>query len=213
MSANEVKHAGINLGKTDEKTHEQAEPAVFGFWVFLMSDAVIFALLFATYGVMLAGTAGGPTPAQEYKIGPAFIETLVLLTSSLTFGMASVTMKHHDDDRRGGHGKLLGWMALTLALGLAFLGLELHDFATMFAEGTVPSRSGYLSSFFALVPLHGLHVAAGCLWLIVMMVQVPLFDLDERVKVNMLRLGLFWHFLDIIWIAIFSVVYLQGLIR
>ena len=213
MSADEVKHAGINLGATDEDTHEKAGPDVFGFWVFLMSDAVIFALLFATYGVMVAGTAGGPTPAHEYKIGPAFIETLILLTSSLTFGMASVAMKHGGERPGSGHRALLGWMAVTLALGLAFLGLELHDFATMVSEGAVPSRSGYLSSFFALVPLHGLHVAAGCLWLVVMMVQVPLFDLDERVKVNLLRLGLFWHFLDIIWIAIFSVVYLQGLIR
>ena len=208
MSADEVRHAGINLGDTDEETHEQAAADVFGFWVFLMSDAVIFALLFATYGVMLRGTAGGPTPAQEYKIGPAFLETLVLLTSSLTFGMASVAMKHRGSQRR-----LLGWLAVTLVLGLTFLGLELYDFATMAGDGAVPSRSGYLSSFFALVPLHGLHVATGCLWLIVMMVQVAMFGLDARVKINLLRLGLFWHFLDIIWIAIFSVVYLQGLIR
>lgn len=208
MSADEIKHAGINLGSTDAAAHEQAEGGVFGFWIFLMSDAVIFALLFATYGVMLPATAGGPTPAQEYRIGPAFIETLVLLTSSFTFGMASVAMKH---DKR--HKALLGWMALTLLLGLVFLGLEIHDFAAMFDDGAWPTRSGYLSSFFALVPLHGLHVAAGCLWLAVMMVQVPVFGLDARVKINVLRLGLFWHFLDIVWIAIFSVVYLQGLVR
>jgi cytochrome o ubiquinol oxidase subunit 3 len=207
MSANEIKHAGINLGDTDQVTHEQAESEVFGFWVFLMSDAVIFALLFATYGVMLPAIAGGPTPAQEYKIVPAFFETLILLTSSFTFGMASIAMKHK------GRAGLLGWMTLTLLLGLAFLGMELRDFATMFDHGAWPTRSGYLSSFFALVPLHGLHVAAGCLWLVVMMVQVPMFGLDARVKINVLRLGLFWHFLDIVWIAIFSVVYLQGLVR
>lgn len=201
-------HAGINLGDTDEDTQERAGAAVFGFWVFLMSDAVVFALLFATYGVMLSGTAGGPTPAQHYKILPAFIETLILLTSSLSFGMASVAMKHHAAPRR-----LYGWLAATLALGLAFLGLELHDFATMVAHGAVPGRSGYLSSLFALVSLHGLHVAIGCLWLAVMMVQLRVFGRDRRVKINLLRLGLFWHFLDIVWIAIFSVVYLQGLIR
>ena len=94
MSANEIRHAGLNLGCADELTHEQADSAVFGFWVFLMSDAVIFALLFATYGVMLPATAGGPTPASEYKILPVFLETLMLLTSSFTFGMASVAMKH-----------------------------------------------------------------------------------------------------------------------
>jgi cytochrome o ubiquinol oxidase subunit 3 len=103
-------------------------------------------------------------------------------------------------------------MAVTLALGLAFLGMELHDFATMFGNGAYPTRSGFLSAFFALVPLHGLHVFFGSVWLVVMMVQVLVFGLDARVKINILRLGLFWHFLDIVWIAIFSVVYLQGLI-
>ena len=180
---------------------------MFGFWVFLMSDAVLFALLFATYGVMLPATVGGPTPASEYKILPAFLETLALLTSSFTFGMASVAMKHGASRRQ-----LLGWMGVTLLLGLAFLGMELHDFVTMFGDGAYPTRSGYLSSFFALVPLHGLHVFFGSIWIIVMMVQVVTFGLDARVKINILRLGLFWHFLDIVWIAIFSVVYLQGLI-
>jgi cytochrome o ubiquinol oxidase subunit 3 len=208
MSGATLKHAGLNLGSTDESTHEQAGSAVFGFWVFLMSDAVIFALLFATYGVMVPATVGGPTPASEYKIGPAFVETLILLTSSFTYGMASIAMKHNL-----GRPVLLGWLAATLMLGLAFLGMELHDFASMFSDGAVPMRSGFLSSFFALVPLHGLHVLAGCVWLMVMMTQVLTFGLDARVKVNLLRLGLFWHFLDIVWIAIFSVVYLQGLIR
>jgi len=206
MSTNEVRHAGLNLGAADE-THEQAGSAVFGFWVFLMSDAVIFALLFATYGAMLPGIAGGPTPAAVYKIGSAFVETMILLTSSFTFGMASITMKHEI-----GYGRLLAWMAVTLVLGLAFLGMELHDFTTMFGNGAYPTRSGFLSAFFALVPLHGLHVFFGSVWLIVMMVQVLVFGLDARVKINILRLGLFWHFLDIVWIAIFSVVYLQGLI-
>ncbi|OYY91706.1 MAG: cytochrome o ubiquinol oxidase subunit III [Sphingomonas sp. 28-66-16] len=208
MSASEVRHAGINLGDSDAETHVQAGADVFGFWVFLMSDAVLFALLFATYGAMLAGTAGGPTPAQTYRLVPAFIDTLILLTSSLTFGMASVALKHGRGPRA-----LLGWLAVTLVLGLAFLGFELRDFAVMIGDGAVPSRSGYLSSFFALVPLHGLHVAVGCLWIVVMMAQLRIFGRDERVKINVLRLGLFWHFLDIIWIAIFSVVYLPGLIR
>jgi cytochrome o ubiquinol oxidase subunit 3 len=208
MSAADVKHTGLNLGSTDESTHEQAGSAVFGFWVFLMSDAVIFALLFATYGVMVRATVGGPTPASEYKIGSAFVETLILLTSSFTYGMVSIAMKYHF-----GRSVLLGWLAATLILGLAFLGLELHDFASMFGDGAVPMRSGFLSSFFALVPLHGLHVFAGCVWLVVMLTQIITFGLDARVKINLLRLGLFWHFLDIVWIAIFSVVYLQGLIR
>lgn len=208
MSANEIKHGGVNLGGAEELAHARAGNALFGFWVFLMSDAVLFALLFATYGVMLPATVGGPTPASEYKILPVFLETLALLTSSFTFGMASVAMKHGASRRQ-----LLGWMGVTLVLGIAFLSMELHDFATMFDDGAYPTRSGYLSSFFALVPLHGLHVFFGSIWMIVMMVQVMTFGLDPRVKINILRLGLFWHFLDIVWIGIFSAVYLQGLIR
>ena len=208
MTAVELKHVGLNLGGTDLPTHDRAGDELFGFWVFLMSDAVIFALLFATYGVMLPATAGGPSPTDEYKVLPALFETLTLLTSSFTYGMASVAMKHGESRTR-----LLGWMVLTLILGAVFVGMELHDFADMFGDGASPSRSGYLSAFFALVPLHGLHVLLGCLWLVIMVIQVLKFGLDARVKINILRLGLFWHFLDIIWIAIFSVVYLQGLIR
>ncbi|NKF24400.1 cytochrome c oxidase subunit 3 [Solimonas marina] len=208
MSADEVRQAGLELGRNDLLTHEQAGSAIFGFWVFLMSDAVIFALLFATYGVMLPATVGGPTPADEYKLVPTLIETVLLLTSSFTFGLASVAMKHGASRRQ-----LLGWLGVTLILGIGFLGMELHDFMIMFSDGAVPSRSGYLSSFFALVPLHGLHVFFGSVWIVVMMVQVLTFGLDARVKVNLQRLGLFWHFLDVVWIAIFSVVYLQGMIQ
>lgn len=208
MKGPELRHAGLNLGPTDELTDVQAESGVFGFWVFLMSDAVIFALLFATYGTMLAATAGGPTAAGEFKIKSAFVETLILLTSSFTFGMASIAMKY--SERRS---PLLAWLAVTLLLGLGFLGMEVHDFVTMFGDRAYPTRSGFLSAFFALVPLHGLHVLAGSLWIAVMMAQVLVIGLDARVKINILRLGLFWHFLDIIWIAIFTLVYLHGLIR
>ena len=211
MSADERRHVGINLGAADPMAHRDAERAAFGFWVFLMSDAVIFALLFATYGSMLSATAGGPAPAGSFKIGSAFTETLILLSSSFTFGMASISMKYADRAERPA--PLLAWLAVTLILGLSFIGMELHDFVGLFREGAYPSRSGFLSAFFALVPLHGLHVLAGSLWLIVMMAQVAAFGCDARVKIDILRLGLFWHFLDIVWIAIFSVVYLQGLIR
>lgn len=202
------RHPGLDLDTAQDDAPERVEADLFGFWVFLMSDAVIFALLFATYGVMLPATVGGPTPASEYRIGPALAETLILLTSSFTFGMAAIALKYG-----AGRAWLHGWLAVTLALGLAFLWLEGRDIAGMFAHGAYPARSGYLSAFFALVPLHGLHVAVGCLWLAVMLVQLRVFGPDARVKINLLRLGLFWHFLDIVWIAIFSVVYLQGLIQ
>ena len=204
------RHAGINLGAAHPASDDAAESAVFGFWVFLMSDAVIFALLFATYGVLLPGTAGGPGPgaASGFTLSGALTETVILLASSFTFGMASLVLKHELRTRF-----LYVWLGITLLLGLAFLALEAKDFAEMTALGAVPSRSGYLSGFFALVPMHGLHVLAGLVWIVVMLVQVRVIGLDTRVKLNLLRLGLFWHFLDIVWVAIFSIVYLQGLMR
>lgn len=206
MSAHELKHPGLNLEHTDPGVHEAAEEMVFGFWVFLMSDLVLFALVFATYASMIGATAGAPGPRDLFELKSAGIETAILLISSFTYGMASLSMKYEVHPRR-----LLCWLAVTLLLGLVFLGLELRDFFTMFAKGGYPSESGFLSAFFALVPLHGLHVTAGCLWIVMMMVQVVVFGVDRDVKIRLLRLGLFWHFLDIVWIGIFSLVYLYGL--
>ncbi|OWK29425.1 cytochrome c oxidase subunit 3 [Sphingomonas dokdonensis] len=205
MTQPSLRHAGINLGGTQEDPNADAESGIFGFWMFLMSDAVIFALLFAIYGTAVAATAGGPTPRSEFKLDSALIETLLLLTSSLTVGMGVLAMKY-DATRR----PVFAWMGVTLALGIAFLFMEWHDFSTMFSHGAYPTRSAFLSSFFALVPLHGLHVLAGCIWMLVMGAQVLAYGFDTRVKINILRLSLFWHFLDVIWIAILTVVYLQG---
>lgn len=204
--ASDRKHIGLNLGSTDPKAHAEAEEVVFGFWVFLMSDLVLFALLFATYGTMLGRQADGPGAHILYDIKSASIETGTLLLSSFTFGMASLAMKysHHRN-------VLLLWLAVTLALGMTFLGFEIHDFISMIAKGGAPSRSGFTSAFFALVGTHGLHVTFGMIWIMVMMIQVLVFGCDRKVKLRLLRLGLFWHFLDIIWVGIFSVVYLQGL--
>ena len=203
----QLRHAGLNLEDDPRETRHQVESDVFGFWVFLMSDAVVFALLFALYGTMVGARAGGPGPADEFKIGSAFIETLILLSSSFTFGMASMSLKRDYRPLR-----LMLWLALTLALGLAFLGMEMHDFITMVSHGATAGRSAFLSGFFVLVGVHGLHVTTGVLWIAVMLVQVATIGRDEKVKINLIRLSLFWHFLDVIWIAIFSVVYLQGLI-
>ncbi len=201
------RHPGLNLSHEPEEQHA-IESDVFGFWIFLMSDAVLFALLFALYGTMLGGTNGAPGAAQEFKIGSAFIETLLLLTSSFTFGMASIALKRDTRARR-----LVLWLFATLVLGIAFLVMEGHDFATMAANHATPDRSGFLSAFFVLVGMHGLHVTIGAIWTVVMLLQIAIIGRDEKVKVNLIRLSLFWHFLDVIWIAIFSVVYLQGLIR
>ena len=202
------RHVGLNLGASHAQAHASAESPLFGFWVFLMSDAVIFTLLFAIYVSMRHATAGGPEPHEIFTLRSTFVETLVLLLSSFSFGMASLSMKYHTANKT----RLLGWLLLTLLLGLAFLGLELHDFYTMAALGAVPQRSGFLSAFFALVPTHGIHVASACVWLIVMMIQIVVFGINSAVMTRIMRLAVFWHFLDIIWIGIFSVVYLQGLI-
>ena len=141
-----------------------------------MSDAVIFALLFATYGTLMTSTVGGPTPSSEFKFGSVLLQTLILLTSSFTFGMASIEIKHQAQNHVSV--RFLFWMGSTLTLGLAFLCLELRDFAEMFMRGAYPSRSGFLSGFFALVLLHGTHVMAGCLWLIVLVIQACALGCD-----------------------------------
>jgi cytochrome o ubiquinol oxidase subunit 3 len=203
----QLRHAGLNLEDDPREIRQQVESDVFGFWIFLMSDAVLFALLFSIYGTMLGATVGAPGPAQEFKIGSAFMETLLLLTSSFTFGMASIALKRDLRARR-----LVFWLLATLALGIAFLAMEGHDFATMAADHATPDRSGFLSAFFVLVGMHGLHVTIGAVWMVVMLLQMATLGRDQKVKINLIRLGLFWHFLDVIWIVIFSVVYLQGLI-
>lgn len=144
MSAELLKHPGLNLGAAHGETNDAAEELIFGFWVFLMSDAILFGLLFATYVTMVGATAGGPGPQDLYDIKNAFIETLVLLSSSFTFGMASLAMKYYHSRLR-----LVGWLGVTLVLGLVFLGFEVRDFLSMAEKGGVPSRSGFLSAFFA----------------------------------------------------------------
>ncbi len=206
MSDRVFHYPGLNLGSAHPRTEVAAQSLIFGFWVFLMSDAILFGLVFATYVVEVRATAGGPGPKELYDLGSVFAQTLLLLASSFTFGMASLALKYSRHRR-----PLVGWLVLTLLLGMAFLGLEVHDLLAMVAEGGVPERSGFLSGFWDLVPLHGLHVTAGCLWLLCLLGQLARHGRDVRTKLGIMRLALFWHFLDIVWIAIFSVVYLGGL--
>ncbi|WP_127903715.1 cytochrome c oxidase subunit 3 [Solirhodobacter olei] len=199
---------GLSFEAEEHHDHDHAGKALSGFWLFMMSDLIIFGLFFATYATMLTpmSYAGGPTPKDLFELPGAAMETAALLTSTLTFGFASLAVKYDM-----GRGKVLGWLAVTLALGMVFLGLEIREFVHMFAIGAVPERSGFLSSFFGLVPLHGAHVTAGSIWLIIMMIQIARKGVDETAKSRLARLALFWHFLDIIWIGIFSVVYLGGI--
>ena len=206
MTTQTVRYPGLNLSAAHPDVDLSGEEQIFGFWVFLMSDAIIFGLLFATYATMLRGTAGGPGPEQLFDIKSAFIETMALLLSSFTFGMASLSLKYGRSLK-----PLIFWLGVTIALGLLFLGFEIHDFVSMFHKGGGPTRSGFCSAFFALVPLHGLHVTSGIIWILAMIAQLVIYGRDKETKFGLLRLGLFWHFLDIVWVGIFSLVYLGGL--
>ncbi len=206
MSRETYKYPGLNLGPSHGKDDVAVQTTMFGFWVFLMSDAILFGMVFATYLTSLDGTAGGPGPKDLYDLTSAFIETMLLLASSFTFGMASLALKYKHSTPR-----LIGWLIVTLLLGAAFLGFETRDFLAMAAKGGVPTRSGFLSAFFDLVPLHGLHVIGAAVWLVCLLGQIARYGVDTKTKLGIMRLALFWHFLDIIWVAIFTVVYLGGL--
>ncbi len=199
-------YPGINLGEDHASAHKASEVVTFGFWVFLMSDLVYFGLMFAIYITMIDAQAGGPGPHELFDLKSIFAQTLILLTSSLTVGLAMLALKYNLPRAR-----IVLWFGVTLVLGLSFLAMEIRDFMNMAAQGGIPQRSGFLSAYYGLVPLHGLHVAAGCLWLIVLGIQLRVFGLTDLLMSRMVRLALFWHFLDLIWIGIITIVYFGGL--
>jgi cytochrome o ubiquinol oxidase subunit III len=178
----------------------------FGFWIFLLSDIVMFSALFASYAVLVNATDGGPSGAQLFNQTSVAIETACLLLSSYACGLMSLAIK--SEHRLGTY---IG-AAVTFALGAAFLSLELREFATMAAAGATPQRSAFLSAFFTLVGCHGLHVSIGLLWLVVMMAQVAARGYRATVVRRLFCFSMFWHTLDIIWVGIFSVVYLMGML-
>lgn len=202
-------HPGINLGATDPDVHRAAEGVVFGFWLFLMADLVIFGALFATYAAMsVQGIAQGPSPAEIFDLGSAFVETVLLLLSSFAFGFATLEMKY-----RGNIGRLYLWLAIAGLLGAGFVAMELHDYANMIAvHGATPQTSGFLSAYYMLTGTHVAHVSFGIAWMVVLMVQIGVFGLTGIVKLRLLRLGLFWHMLDVVWVGIFTLVYLFGVV-
>jgi cytochrome o ubiquinol oxidase subunit 3 len=177
----------------------------YGFWIFLLSDIVMFSALFAGYAVLVHATAGGPKGVQLFNQQTVAIETACLLFSSYTCGLMSLAV---NSKRRAG---MYLAALLTFALGAAFLALELREFAGMIAGGAGPQRSAFLSAFFTLVGCHGLHVTAGLIWLTVMMAHVAIKGFQPRVERRLLCFSLFWHALDIIWVWLFTVVYLMGI--
>jgi cytochrome o ubiquinol oxidase subunit 3 len=191
----------------DENGHPEGGSTMLGFWLYLMSDCLIFAILFATYGVIGGNYAAGPAPKDLFELHLVAINTAMLLCSSLTYGFAMLS---------AAEGRVRStqlWLALTGLFGLAFIGIELHEFNELIAKGATPQRSGFLSAFFTLVGTHGLHVTFGLIWLVTLMVQVGRNGLIAANKRRLMCLSLFWHFLDVIWIGVFTFVYLLGMLR
>lgn len=185
---------------------EENDIKVFGFWVYLMTDLIIFAVLFATFAVLHNNTFGGPSAKQIFQMPIALTETFLLLTSSFTCSMAMIEL--HQARK---HGAAL-WFATTFLLGLAFLALEIYEFTELVHQGASWRRSGFLSSYFTLVGTHGLHISIGLLWMIVMLFRLYMRPLVPHSISRIWRMALFWHFLDFVWIFIFTYVYGMGLL-
>lgn len=194
-----------------ERAHEVAEREVtdrttFGFWTYLMTDCVLFASLFGAYAVLRNQTAGGPSGAELFDLPFVLAETLILLTSSFTCGLAMLAM--HKRDKSG----VLAWLGVTFLLGASFLALELTEFTHLVQEGNSWRESAFLTSFFTLVGTHGLHILTGLIWIAVMAYHTYKRGLTQSMTRRLTMLGLFWHFLDVVWIFIFTIVYLMGVI-
>lgn len=191
----------------EEHAHAEGSSTMLGFWLYLMSDCLIFAMLFAAYGVLGGNYAAGPAPKDLFDLDLVAVNTAMLLFSSITYGFAMLTMD------KGRVAATQAWLAVTGLFGLAFLSIELYEFSHMIHEGATPQRSAFLSSFFTLVGTHGLHVTFGLVWLVTLMTQVARFGLIEANRRRLMCLSMFWHFLDVVWIGVFTFVYLLGMLR
>ncbi|KUI97589.1 cytochrome o ubiquinol oxidase subunit III [Vibrio sp. MEBiC08052] len=187
-----------------EHHHDTGGNKLFGFWIYLMSDCILFATLFATYAVLANATAGGPSGKEIFELPFVFVETMLLLLSSITFGFGMIAMK------RKQIGALKLWLVITFLFGAGFIGMEIYEFHHLIVEGYGPDRSAFLSAFFTLVGTHGLHVTFGLIWLFVCFWQLNTKGLTDMLETRFGCLSLFWHFLDIVWICVFTFVYLVG---
>lgn len=190
----------------DHGEHHHETGTMLGFWIYLMSDCLIFGILFATYAVLGQNYAAGPAPSDLFELDKILIATFMLLFSSITYGFAVLRM-----DKNDLNGTLL-WLMITGLFGAVFLYMEYEEFAHLWHLGATPMASAFLSSFFFLVGTHGLHVLCGSIWLVVLLVQLKQRGLTPENKRRVMCLSMFWHFLDLIWIAVFSLVYLTGVV-
>ncbi|HXA47493.1 MAG TPA: cytochrome o ubiquinol oxidase subunit III [Burkholderiaceae bacterium] len=188
------------------REHHPENGTLLGFWLYLMSDCLIFACLFATYAVLGRNYAGGPSGAEVFELPVVAVNTSLLLLSSITYGFAMLEMQN----KRARN--TLIWLAVTGLLGAGFIYFELSEFAHLIHEGYGPQRSGFLTSFFALVGTHGLHVSFGIVWLITLMTQISKHGLTPENNRRLMCLSMFWHFLDVVWIGVFTFVYLMGVL-
>jgi cytochrome o ubiquinol oxidase subunit 3 len=194
----------LRLGHTASELLSKRIITGYGFWIFLLSDIIMFSAFFAAYAVLVGNTAGGPSGRDLFNLPNVAIETALLLVSSFTVGLASIGV------RARSRPWFYGAMAATFVLGAEFLSIEIREFASMAARGAGPTRSAFLSAFFTLVGCHGFHITVGLLWLLTMVAQVYAKGYRPDILRRMLCFSLFWHALDIIWVAIFTVVYLMG---
>lgn len=192
--------------QAEEPHHPEGHSTPLGFWIYLMSDCLIFAILFATFGVLGHRYAGGPGPKELFELPLIALNTAMLLISSITYGFAMLQM--HEGDQKG----TIKWLGITALFGAAFLCIEIYEFSHLIHEGAGPGRSAFLSAFFTLVGTHGLHVTFGLIWLAVLVVQIRKHGLTIANQRRVNCLSLFWHFLDVIWIGVFTFVYLMGMI-
>ncbi|MBK5073583.1 cytochrome o ubiquinol oxidase subunit III [Budviciaceae bacterium CWB-B4] len=206
MATDTLINSHAHLDEHEHHDHDSGAKTVFGFWIYLMSDCILFASVFATYAVLATGIADGPSGKEIFELPYVIGETALLLLSSFTYGMAIISMY------KGNKSQVIGWLAITFLFGLGFIGMEINEFHLLISEGYGPSRSAFLSGFFTLVGTHGLHVTLGLIWMAIMMIQVSKKGLTPKNNTRLMCLSLFWHFLDVIWICVFTVVYLMGAI-
>lgn len=196
-----------DIAHTQEQGHEDAGSlSLFGFWIYLMTDCILFATLFAGYAVLRDSVAGGPSTVDIFELPYVLGETLLLLLSSITYGYAMLALNRNQPSH------VLRWLGLTFLLGAGFIAMEINEFHHLIAEGNGPDRSAFLTAFFTLVGTHGAHVLTGLVWMAVLMAQVHQRGLNSTNATRLSCLSLFWHFLDVVWICVFTVIYLLGVV-
>ena len=199
-------HEGIP-GVPLEYSTEDGQLKILGFWFFLATDLILFSALFATFAVLRTNFAGGPSGRDLFDVTGFTAETFILLTSSFTCGLATYNM------RKGRRGALMGWLVVTLLLGMSFIGLELSEFIKYATSGATVQTSGFLSAFFILVGTHGSHVSIGILWMLSILYQLGRYGINAITARKVFIVGIYWHFLDVVWVFIFTVVYLPGVMK